>query len=537
MKNLYKLSKIGFLSTILLLSSCETLDTELTDNPNFLTPDQASADFFLNSIQEDFARWVYEMGKYGLDLTRIEQMSGDRTYDNWTSPTSFSGSWQSAYQGMLLDIRLMQNLASEAGLSYYIGMGQVFESYIMMTLVDYFGDVPYTEALLGSDNLNPGLDSGASIYNAALALLDSAISNFNAGGSGPEYDMYYGGDASKWIKAANSIKKRAYLNLGDYGSYSSITNYISSNADDFQFQWGDNDSNPDTRNPLYVDTYTAGGAGEYMSNDQMNRMMIGRNGMRDPRINYLYYRQNSFTPGAGGADPNQIDLNCSVDGFYQPPHIVAYGVYCNLPEGYWGRDHGDDSGIPPDGLLRTTRGIYPAGGLYDDGSFQAALQGTGLNGAGITPIILASWMHFMDAEVAASGGNGDVTASTLSGIESFFNKVDDISGAPAMEQSTIDAYIANFAAEWGAASSLDAKLELWAEEFWVTQAGNGIDAYNSYRRNGYPKNLQPTLEPDPGSFPLSFWYPQNFAAGNSNVSQKSSQSERVFWNANGPTVD
>ena len=143
----------------------------------------------------------------------------------------------------------------------------------------------------------------------------------------------------------------------------------------------------------------------------------------------------------------------------------------------------------------------------------------------------------MDAEVAASGGNGDVTASTLSGIESFFNKVDDISGAPAMEQSTIDAYIANFAAEWGAASSLDAKLELWAEEFWVTQAGNGIDAYNSYRRNGYPKNLQPTLEPDPGSFPLSFWYPQNFAAGNSNVSQKSSQSERVFWNANGPTVD
>ena len=111
MKNLYKLSKIGFLSTILLFSSCETLDTELTDNPNFLTPDQASADFFLNSIQEDFARWVYEMGKYGLDLTRIEQMSGDRTYDNWTSPTSFSDDWQSAYQGMLLDIRLMQNLA------------------------------------------------------------------------------------------------------------------------------------------------------------------------------------------------------------------------------------------------------------------------------------------------------------------------------------------------------------------------------------------------------------------------------------------
>ena len=33
-----------------------------------------------------------------------------------------------------------------------------------MSLVDYFGDVPYTEALKGSENLNPSSDSGASVY-------------------------------------------------------------------------------------------------------------------------------------------------------------------------------------------------------------------------------------------------------------------------------------------------------------------------------------------------------------------------------------
>ena len=80
-----------------------------------------------------------------------------------------------------------------------------------------------------------------------------------------------------------------------------------------------------------------------------------------------------------------------------------------------------------------------------------------------------------------------------------------------MDQAAIDNYIANFVVEWTAASSLDAKLELWAEEFWITQRGNGIDAYNSYRRNGYPKNLQPMVEPDPGPFPVSMWYPQNYA--------------------------
>jgi hypothetical protein len=117
------------------------------------------------------------------------------------------------------------------------------------------------------------------------------------------------------------------------------------------------------------------------------------------------------------------------------------------------------------------------------------------------------------------------------------NKVDDMIGAPAMDAATIDSYIANFATEWTLASSLGAKLELWAEEFWVSQRGNGIDAYNSYRRNGYPQNLQPMLEPDPGPFPVSMWYPQNFAANNSNVSQKAGVTGRVFWNSNGPAVD
>ena len=144
-------------------------------------------------------------------------------------------------------------------------------------------------------------------------------------------------------------------------------------------------------------------------------------------------------------------------------------------------------------------------------------------------------MHFFDAEVAVNTG-GDPTAGTLAGIEAFFNKVDDIIDAPAMSQADIDAYIANFAADWSAAS-LDGKLELWAEEFMISQAGAGIDAYNLYRRTGYPKNLQPTIELNPGQFPLSMFYPSSHAGRNSNVNQKTDLAQRVFWNSNGPAVD
>ena len=59
-------------------------------------------------------------------------------------------------------------------------------------------------------------------------------------------------------------------------------------------------------------------------------------------------------------------------------------------------------------------------------------------------------MHFLDAEVAVMTG-GDPTTSTLAGITANLNKVDDIVDAPAMDSSNIDAYIANFAADWTAA--------------------------------------------------------------------------------------
>ena len=169
------------LGAMLVVTSCETLDIELTDNPNALSPSQADPGFFLNSIQVDFAYWVHSMGDRGGELTRINYMNG-RNYDNIYSPDSWNGLWSSAYRGMLEDIRLMNIIAEERGLQFEIGMGKVFQSYIMLTLVDQFGDVPYSEALKGSEGvLNPVSDDGATVYASAIALLDSAVADFNAG--------------------------------------------------------------------------------------------------------------------------------------------------------------------------------------------------------------------------------------------------------------------------------------------------------------------------------------------------------------------
>ena len=527
------------LGVALVLTSCETTELDLTSNPNALSPEQADATFFLNSIQVDFAFWVNSMGDRGGELTRINYMNG-RTYNNVYSPDSWDGLWSSAYRGMLEDIRLMNILAEEAGLSYHRGMGKVFQAYIMLTLVDYFGDVPYTEALQGSEGiLNPVADSGQAVYNSAILLLDSAVADFNTSGPVPSDDFFYNGSRLKWIKAANSIKKKALLNLGDFSAYNAVTNYISNPADDFQFSWGTSPATPDTRHPLYRSNYTSTGGGEYMSNWIMFKMLNGHAGNTDPRINYYFYRQVPNTPGFD-SDANEEVLECGLPGYYVPPQYRNDNTpFCaptnsanNPASGYWGRDHGNDNGIPPDGFLRTLRGIYPVGGAYDDESFLGLIDGSGAGGAGITPIMLSSWMHFMNAEVDVSTG-GDPTSETLIAVEQALNKVDDL-GGPEIPSADVSAYIAAFTSDWNAAGSLENKLDMWSTEFFISLTGNGIDAYNSYRRNGYPRDLQPNIEPDPGPFPLSQFYPANYVNNNSNASQKAAKSERVFWNSNGP---
>ena len=50
MKNLNKLS-IFTLMSVILLSSCETTELDLTVNPNALSPENASADLFIKGIQ------------------------------------------------------------------------------------------------------------------------------------------------------------------------------------------------------------------------------------------------------------------------------------------------------------------------------------------------------------------------------------------------------------------------------------------------------------------------------------------------------
>lgn len=555
MKKTSNLIKILVLCFGVFFASCETTELDLTENPNALSPDQADPDFFLNAIQIQFAYLTESFGNTAGQVTRIDYMSG-RDYNNAYSPSNFDGRWSQAYQTIMLDIKQMNAIADEGGLTHHKGIGQVIEAHILMTLVDFFGDIPYTEALQGADNLNPAADSGASVYEAAIALLDDAIANFNSDASAdPAFDMYYGGDWGAWVKAANTLKMKAYITtrlvdgnaISKFNAIVASGNYISSNGDDFQFRWGTNEVQPDSRHPRYRSSYTATGGNSYMSNSLMDYMRGGFDGgynigagifTADPRIMFYYYRQTNPTPGIDGAPADEEVLECGLQS--PPPHYDGY-IFCGNPQGWWGRDHGNDNGIPPDGFLRTLAGVYPAGGKLDDWSYGGQQNGAGFGGNGITPIMLASWADFMIGEAALVGGNEPAAkAAMFDGIEKSMDKVTNFYPRTDRFDGIMDFYFGGLAFvtsnfytrisdEWDAAAD---KMDVLGMQYFVAQYGNGLDAYNFYRRTGNPTTLQPNIEPNPGGFIRSFFYPANHANTNSNITQKDNVGVQVFWDTN-----
>jgi hypothetical protein len=112
--------------------------------------------------------------------------------------------------GGLVGIRSIETSADADGDKLYKGIAEVHEAMIMMLTADTWGDVPYREAI--TNTTQAAFDPQMQIYDDLLTLLDKAIVDLNGGGNGPgSVDLVYGGDKTKWIQAAHTLKARIYL--------------------------------------------------------------------------------------------------------------------------------------------------------------------------------------------------------------------------------------------------------------------------------------------------------------------------------------
>ncbi len=97
-----------------------------------------------------------------------------------------------------------------------IAIIDICEVYSYQVLVDAFGNVPYTEALMGFENSAPVYDDAAAIYNDLLARLRNDLVSLNADyGSFGTADVIYNGDVASWKRFAASLLLRVGMRLSD----------------------------------------------------------------------------------------------------------------------------------------------------------------------------------------------------------------------------------------------------------------------------------------------------------------------------------
>jgi len=527
-------------------TSCTEKLDELLENPNAVNATTASPDFLLNSIQLNYQSLWYGVSDRGARLTRqINQ--GSALYESAYTSGSTNGTWSTAYANVLADIEFLMPLAQKSNLQRHMGIAKTIKAMVLMDLVDTYGNVPYSAALSAA-NFSPKTDEGATIYAAALKLLDEASAHFTATSSGgTPNDYFYGRNYTRWNKLVNTLKLRYHLNtrlVNADASKSAINALISANAligigDDFVFRFGTTAADPDSRHPKFAGQYTAGG-GDYQSTDFMHHLTVEK-GFDDPRVRYYLYRQ-ALT------NTTNVDEQECISQIAPPHYLVGNYPYCNPAgnKGYWGRDHLDPDGIPPDGLKRTAYGVFPAGGRFDNNSgLPVANPALGNKGAGIHPIMLAAYVDFMLAEAAVTlGTTGTPKTLLLSGIKKHMDYVRAFAIAGA-EGATISAFepAATFNAKvtsylnyvgtrFDAAATNDTKMNVVGREYWLSLYGNGTEAYNLYRRTGKPNRMQPGLESITGSFVRSFLYPNNYMVTNTTAVQKKDLATQVFWDKN-----
>lgn len=139
--------------------------------------------------------------------------------------------WNSTYS-TLNDLKIIIEKGSEGGSEEgqyeAVGIAKILYAYTLSVGTDYFGEMPHSEALQGSDNRTPVFDTQEAIYVFLQQMLDEAIGDLDKESivEADRIDLIFEGDAALWKKTAYALKARLYNRLSNIDPASSAQNAL-----------------------------------------------------------------------------------------------------------------------------------------------------------------------------------------------------------------------------------------------------------------------------------------------------------------------
>jgi len=493
-----KYLSIIFATLTLAGSSCKKDYLELSTNPN--QPVTTTAQLALTGALKVTADITNNVGPGGL--------GSYVTYACWMGYMSWSTSYQPniallSYQvtsasydywtPLYLNIANYNAMKASTTNPYYQSIAEIMIAFDYQALVDNYNNVPYTEALQGTKNLNPKYDKGSAIYDDLLKRVDAAIVAIQTAQKSAvppatpgTADIMYKGDMTKWLKFANTLKLRIALRQSNVSAKTSALKAAVAATQSIGYI---DATTPGNVNPGYLNSDATGG----QQSPLWRNYGTTQNG--GAQTNKNQYQANSY-----GA--TVLTANSDVRGF------VVY---------------------------TTTSGAISATalGVTQPPAVAPSKVGTGLlKSATMDAVIMsASEGLFLQAEGVKSGyiTTSGLSAATLynAGISASYADL----GLTAAQASTY------LAANPYPTAGTDAQQEqaIITEKWKALAIYGAFEAFNEFRRTGYPNNIPLSVYPgaNPPNQVTRIPYPSvEYQTNAANVAAEGTISvftSKIFW--------
>jgi hypothetical protein len=484
--------KISLGTSLLLLSlgiqSCSEQFFDVNTTPN--NPTTVPPSVLLTTVEYDAAFTTSN------DLNRIaevlvQHMAGVANqvaaYDVYNVRGSSDNQWNfELYAGTLTNAqRLIEQ--SQANSPAYAGIAKILKAYAFSIATDVWGDIPYSEALQGTQNITPRVDSQQDIYlgnsskniQSLFDLVKEGMADLdktNRGVTPGTDDVVYGGNLSRWKRLGNTLLLRMAVQISRKDAArakqiideanTSAAGYINDNAIDFQVAFGTDNGK---QNPIYSFNFV-NRTGDLMAS---SRFLDTLRAYNDPRI------ARFFTVAASPANT------------------------------YVGFNNGAATAAPSTIANRSRYGAY--------------LTGTG----GEAPIRMVTNFNraFMLAEaVLVLGTAGNANTFYQEGIRASMTKA-------GVATADINDYFTKNPTLVTLSGSPQNQIRQVLTQKWIANIGNGLESWNDVRRSGFPRLtlVQNPQGDNPGVIPVRLPYTADEQSRNPNLPNPGPKTDEKLW--------
>jgi len=402
--------------------------------------------------------------------------------------------WENLYHN-INDYKNLENAGVVSTQPFYTGVAKIMEAYDFQTLVDLWGNVPYSQALRGTNLLLPKYDDAQTIYNSLLKQIDTGIVLIKsdmvttAGGN----DIMFGGDHGKWVRFANTVKLRILIRQSQVpGIQTLVTAELGTVGSDGYLM---------PKEGAYVNP------GYQNSTGKSNPFwaQYGYNVSLATTGNNQYYKAATY-----GITFYQNTKDSRIGYFYAPSAVKSTK--------YLGGVFGD-TGVPGESGIG-------GNGLDGGATIQDATLPTPsglLQGSSSAAVLISSFeSQFLQSEAAYRGWiSGDPQALYNEAITESFEYLKVQSA-----DSAANAYYSQPINNVNYAISTN-KLQAIITQKWAALNGiSMLEPYDDFRRTGFPNDLPQSAQAN-HPFPRRLLYPQTEQS--TNAANVPATPAKIFW--------